>query len=209
MEKLFKIKRNRSLSAQSGMSYVELIVVLSIFSTLSSVVIFNYGDFQSRIDIKNLASDIALKIVEAQKSSLSGFLPPLSQQTQISSTWKPSYGVYINKVTDNKSFIYFTDLNLQNHLYDTSSCPGTGECLEKFSITKENSISSLNVFYIDGSNVSLNDLTFTFSRPNSSPTIKSSTVLNSGIDYVQITVISPKGVTAMIKLYASGRVQVN
>ena len=47
------------------MTYIELIVVLSIFAVMSSVVIFNYGLFQARIDIKNLASDIALKFVEA------------------------------------------------------------------------------------------------------------------------------------------------
>ena len=57
-----------------GMTYVELIVVLSIFSIMTSVVLFNYGAFQAKVDIKNLASDIALKIVEAQKSALSGKL---------------------------------------------------------------------------------------------------------------------------------------
>ena len=51
-----KIKTNR------GMTYVELIVVLSIFAVLSSVAIFNYGSFQDKVDIKNLGSDIALKI---------------------------------------------------------------------------------------------------------------------------------------------------
>ncbi|WP_146755300.1 type II secretion system protein, partial [Shigella flexneri] len=66
-------------SWERGMTYVELIVVLSIFATISSVVIFNYGAFQDRIDIKNLSSDIGLKIVEAQKSSLSGQLPPVDQ----------------------------------------------------------------------------------------------------------------------------------
>jgi type II secretory pathway pseudopilin PulG len=194
-----------------GMSYVELIVVLSIFSALSSIVIFNYGAFQDRVDIKNLASDIALKIVEAQKSSLSGLLPPLAQQAQIDQNWKPSYGVYfnLNPISENKNFIYFTDLNLQNGLYDSSSCPGTGECLDKITITKNNSISNLDVFYQNGSSSSLNDLAITFLRPNSGATIKSSSVLNPGISYAQITVVSPKGAKALIKLYSSGRVQVN
>ena len=76
----------------AGMTYVELIVVLSIFSVLSSVAIYNYGDFQSSVDIKNLASDIALQIVKAQKDSLSGLLP----LQEIKTDWKPSYGVYFD-----------------------------------------------------------------------------------------------------------------
>src|SRR3989339_1856034 len=88
------IKKIRNLkfvirNCNKGMTYVELIVVLSIFSVLSSVAIYNYGDFQSSVDIKNLASDIALQIVKAQKDSLSGLLPLQVVKTD----WKPSYGV--------------------------------------------------------------------------------------------------------------------
>src|SRR3989344_2168470 len=108
---LSKKLQNKKQKYSRGMSYVELIVVLGIFTTLSSVAIYNYGAFQAKIDIKNLASDIALKIVEAQRSSLSGKLPPVTAQYPITSTWKPSFGIYINPSSDNKGFIYFTDLD--------------------------------------------------------------------------------------------------
>ena len=52
-----------------GMTYVELIVVLSIFSIMTSIVLFNYNEFQAKVDIKVLANDIVLNIVEAQKVS--------------------------------------------------------------------------------------------------------------------------------------------
>ena len=94
-----KIQKNK------GMTYVELIVVLSIFSIMTSIVLFNYGEFQAKVDIRNLASDIALKIVEAQKSALSGKLP--TQAT--GATWKPSYGVYLNISTPTE-FIYTSNL---------------------------------------------------------------------------------------------------
>jgi len=204
---MFKI--NKITKENRGMSYVELIVVLSIFSVLSSVVIFNYGGFQARVDIKNLASDIALKAVEAQKSSMSGKLPPLAQQSQITSTWKPSYGIFIDRVADDKSFIYFTDLNAEDGLFDGSSCPGVNECLDKIAITKGNSISSLDVFYQDSTNAPLNNLTVTFKRPDSSAIIKSNPALNPNVSFIQITIASPKGATAKIKLYPSGRIQVN
>ncbi len=207
---------NKKIKLNTGMTYVELIVVLSIFSVLSSVAIFSYGDFQAKVDIKNLASDVALKAVEAQKSSLSGLVPPSAQQSQVGPTWKPSYGVYFNITSGrfnlsgvtNTSFVYFVDLN-QNGNFDFSSCPGSGECLDKITITKGNIISNLDVFYQDSTSASITDLAITFSRPNSGAVIQSSTSLRSNISYAQVTILSPKGSTGLIKLYPSGRIQVN
>ncbi|MFA5932068.1 MAG: type II secretion system protein [Candidatus Paceibacterota bacterium] len=213
-EKYKKIQRNR------GMTYVELIVVLSIFSVLSSVAVFNYGAFQDRVDIKNLASDITLKIVEAQNSSLAGVLPVSGGYD---SSWKPSYGVYFNSsassdvdgISFNKKFIYFTDLGTalssQNGMFDGSTSSCTGECLDKISITKNNYISRLDACYATpcATTSPLNDLTISFSRPNSGATIKSSSIFISPVSYIQITIASPKGATSLIKLYPSGRVQVN
>ncbi len=195
-----------------GMSYIELIVVLSIFSAMSAIVLFNYSDFQTKVDIKNLASDIALKVVEGQKSSLSGKLPPLAQQVLTDSTWKPSYGVYINPTTDNKSFTYFVDLKnpVQNNFYDASICPGSGECLDNITITKGNYISRLDVFYQGSPTPNpISDLTVSFVRPNSGAIIKSSTTFSSVVSFVQITITSPKLISSVIKIYPSGRIQVN
>lgn len=193
------------LKKNKGMSYVEIIVVLSIFSVLSSVVIYNYGQFQAKVDIKSLASDIALKIVESQKSALSGLLP----QSSVSDTWKPSYGVYFNlasnPVTDNKSFVHFVDLN-QNTFFDGSAC--TVECLNKVSITTSNTISGLTVFYQNGQSATLNDLTVSFTRPNSGATLTSSTTFTATVSYVEIKVLSPKSPSATIRVYPSGRIQV-
>jgi type II secretory pathway pseudopilin PulG len=199
---LLKTQRNR------GMSYVELIVVLSIFSVMSSVLIFNYGLFQARVDIKNLASDIALKAVEAQRASLGGKLPPAGFNPIV--PWKPSYGLYmdIGIVNGNKSFIYFTDLN-NNRDFDTPpNC--SVECLEKISITKQNTISALQFVYQNGSSASLTNLTLTFSRLDAGATIKSSSATSTNLSYAQITITSPRGPSsAIIKVYESGRIQVN
>lgn len=194
-----KLKHNR------GMSYVELIVVLSIFSVLSSVAIYNYGDFQAKVDIKNLASDVALKIVEAQKSSLSGLLPVQGSPVG----WKPSYGVYFDLATDNKGFIYFTDLN-NSIFFDDTNC--TGECLSEIALTKGNYISGLSVFYRGNPTpVNLNNLTVAFSRPDSGALIRDNGgVINQALlDYARITVSLAKGTTSAIKIFPSGRIQIN
>ena len=197
---------------QAGMTYVELIVVLSIFSAMSSVILFNYNKFQDKVDIKNLANEIAIKVVEAQKSAFAGKLPPAGSY---SSTWKPSYGVYFNLLSpgSNKAFIYFTDLNQSGDYTDLLFCPtpGTGEeCLDKISITKGNIITELKVFYQDSmiTPTTANDLSINFTRPNTGATIRSTTGFSSVVSYVELALSSQDGVTAKVRIYVSGRMEI-
>jgi len=210
MKKLFGKQNNK------GMTYVELIVVLSIFSIMSSIILFNYREFQGKVDIKNLASDIALKVVEAQKASLSGSLPPATSQYPVTTTWKPSFGVYFDTTSENnkKNFIYFTDLDnttpSQNGVFDGSGSGCTGECLEQITITKGDYISKLEVFYQNNPTpVNLDDLTISFSRPNSGAVLVSGVNKLVDVSYAQITIASTSSSIAIIKLYPSGRIQVN
>lgn len=186
---------NKKNKKNKGMSYVELIVVLSIFTTLSSVVIFNYGDFQARVDIKNWASDIALKIVEAQKSSINGVLPIIGTFAD-----SPAYGVYFNTnaLPLLKQFIYFADLN-NDFQYNESA-------IDTLNITKNIFIEKIERCAPACVSVTF-PLHIVFKRPDSSANFTGATI--TGSDYVQITIKSPKGAMALIKVYPSGRVQVN
>jgi len=196
-----------------GMTFIELIVVLSIFSVMLSISLFNYRKFQEKVDIKNLANDIALKIVEAQKSATSG-----KSNSLLTFAGKPSYGVYFNLLTpgNNKNFIYFADLNAdkQYNVADAFFCatpasPTSDECLDRITLTKQNTISNIAFFYAGGTSTSINDLMATFTRPDSRATMLSSISPTSTVDFVQITVTSPQGVSARIKLFPSGRIQIN
>lgn len=199
--KIFKeIKFNR------GMTYVELIVVLGIFSVLSSVSIYNYGAFQDRIDIKNLSSDIALKIVEAQKSAMNGVLPTRSYDTNI---WKPSYGIYFD-VTAPKQFIYFVDLDNSGFLRSTD-CAIVEECLDLINITKNNYIDKIEG-YLGADFVSdiTSPISIFFKRPGSGAFFSSAeNTLLTDINNVRITIESSSGATSIIKIYTSGRIQID
>ena len=184
-------------NCQAGMTYVELIVVLSIFAIMTSIVLFNYNGFQAKVDIKVLANDIAIKIVEAQKASIAGDLlitPP-------SSSWKPSYGVYFNSANANKNkFIYFANGGSDN-VYDTS----TDTALSTISITKNNYIQ-----YLHCSGIYVDNLSVVFRRPDSSAQI----IFDNGGSEIactsgQITISSPGGITSVIKVDQSGRIQIN
>ncbi|MFA6076920.1 MAG: type II secretion system protein [Candidatus Paceibacterota bacterium] len=195
-----------------GMTYVELIVVLGIFAVMSAIVMFSYGEFQAKVDIKNLASDIASKIVEAQKSAMSGNLPSTST---FCDGCKPSYGVYFNLAnpTHTTNFIYFADFN-NSGIYDDGEMLG-----DPFSITKNNYIYQIEECRgdcIDTNSFNLfGNYSITFKRPNSGAVfyleneVRGPDPTAYNFSYVQITIKSPKEASAKIKIYPSGRIQVN
>jgi len=188
------IKKIRNYNA--GMTYVELIVVLSIFSVMTSIALFDYNKFQAKVDIKVLANDIALKIVEAQKSAIAG-----KWNTDISDPdWKPSYGIYFD-ATAPSEFIYFANID-NNNYYDSSS----DSILDSITILKGNSISGLEAVGCP----EVTDLSIVFRRPNSGALITSNGFsLSSCISYARITITSPQSPSANIRVYPSGRIQIN
>ncbi len=202
---------NKNVSQNKGMTYLELIVVLTIFAIVSSVVIFNYKSFQAKVDINNLIDDVALRIVGAQKNAISGKLSPLTSDI----TWKPAYGVYF-KASSSKDFIYFTDVDNSGHC-SSPQClyPFVvgGEVTDIITITKGNFIPSDGLGVVgDGCNVPLlNDLSFVFKRPNSAPTIYTTTPIDAGCipSYYYVKVSSSDDIVGTIKVYPSGRIQIN
>ncbi len=193
------------------MTYVELIVVLSIAAILSSISLFNYKLFQDKVEMKTLANDVALKITEAQKASISGKLPVGAYLG-----WRPSYGIYfpqqLTPATNNKSFYYFTDLlpspTPDKRLGSISPCPGT-ECLNVINMTRGKYISSIKS-YIGNTGTDFNaPLHITFTRPNSGADFYKDNLQFLGIDYIEIALSSANNnTTALIKIYPSGRVQI-
>ncbi|MFA7285533.1 MAG: type II secretion system protein [Candidatus Paceibacterota bacterium] len=191
----------KTVQKNRGMTYVELIVVISIVALLSTVSLFNYGEFQDRVDIKNLANDVALKVTEAQKNSIAGRVPA----TGAPLNWRPSYGVYFDINTD-KTFNIFTDINGDKKY----TCPGA-ECTSGINITKGNYISHVEYFLNDNPNPINNPLHITFTRPNSGAVfyVGSSLTPLVNLQFVQITLSSPNvGIYSVIKIYPSGRVQI-
>lgn len=194
-------KKIKELKLNGGMTYVELIVVLSIFSIVSGVVIFDYGRFQSKVNLKNLSNDIALKIVQAQKDAMSGLLA-----TGASPSWKPAYGVYFNITDSNKRFFYIKDLDNGDDYDGSSGC--TSECMDNIAITGGNTVSAFSVTGT-GSCTSITSMTIVFTRPDSSAKITTNQPACTQISYAEITLSSPKAVTTKVKVYSSGRVQIN
>jgi len=179
-------------NCQKGMTYVELIVVLSIFSIMTSITIFNYNKFEAKVDVKILANDIASKIVEAQKSAMSGKWNPSA-----SLNWKPSYGINFD-LTDKTHFIYFANIGgVGDNIFDSAD-----PVLDEIGITKNNFIKDLKC-----SGTSISELDIVFRRPDSKALINSEIGSCSGD--VEIIISSPQAVDSTIKVSPSGRIQIN
>ena len=194
------------------MTYVELIVVMSIMSIMSAIVFFNYQSFQSRIEIKSLSNDIALKVVQAQKEAMSGQLAPVAQQVYqanngLLDSWRPSYGVFFDKQSS-KAFSFFADLdNSAVHFDGTQACSSNIECLDSININKSYYVSDLNIVCDSGAQASVNNFSVTFTRPDSKADIESVPSAGCSIYSASVNLSSPNGATSSIVIYNSGRIQ--
>ncbi|MBU3925559.1 type II secretion system GspH family protein, partial [Patescibacteria group bacterium] len=83
-----------------GFTLLEVLITLSIFVIVASLILANYPEFQAGISLKRTSQEIALTIREAQSYSLSvkGFQDEYK-----------GYGVYFEKFNSN-SYILFSDL---------------------------------------------------------------------------------------------------
>lgn len=66
------LKKNKYKHASKGFSLVEFILILSIFSIMAGIALFNFKSFRSNAALENLAYDLALSIQNIQQSAASG-----------------------------------------------------------------------------------------------------------------------------------------
>jgi len=144
-----------------GFTFIELIMVIVIFSIFSGVVMFNFGDFSDSISVQNLAQQIALEIKQAQSDAIMGKDASVFTGTCDTMSCRPSYGVSFNaSPSQNKQFIYFQDLN-NNNIIDDDNLSAN----QLVVIPRENYISAV---CFDGEDCSSNNsksVDITFIRP--------------------------------------------
>jgi len=174
-----KIKYDRGFTFKpltSGLTLIELMVVISIFLMITSVAIFNYGSFNSNISLQNLTDDIALSIRKAQSFAIGARGIKIDGKEEVE--FNKSYGVHfsINPIpsttsvdSSNQSFLVFSTPTADKK-YDSSSnpCGSGGECVEFFNITtadyiKEIAVTENSTRESIGENATV-DIVFT--RPN-------------------------------------------
>ncbi len=155
MFRIFKKKLNKQ--NQKGMTLIELLVALVIFSIITGVVLFNYGDFNASLTMQNLADDIALTVRRAQSYAIG--------VRGRSGEFNVGYGVHFDVTPynpeeddagkilyqgSNKSFILYKDnisgTSSEYHYTNTEGlCGGGTDCLEMLYITSSDYVSQIKV----------------------------------------------------------------
>ena len=210
----------------SGVTMVELIVVIAIVAILSGMMFFDYGKFKSSTSLQNLADDIALSVRKAQMYAVGA-------RGVNGSDFDKGYGVHFSRNTENtfkgspKSFVLFVDININanseygyDYPIDISAC-GTpsslNECLEVLSVTGADYISDVKITKTNGGTEQLDGnnkvLDIVYTRPDTAPTICYRPDINSGCvegSQVIITVANDANptVTKTVTIYNNGQISV-
>lgn len=232
--KLFKNYKNKN----AGVTFIELIVVISIFALISTVVLFNFGDFSTSISLQNVSQDIALKIAEAQRSAVSGRSNVILANTPTTPEYSPTYGVLFStalaqsSITNNfyspgKEFVSFIDLPdysnpaYGNGIYDIGSTPGQFQttCLDTSQGNFNTECLDRSIITtgdriidicIDGDqNCGYNDVTILFRRPFPDAIIHTSDdSYSASYGSAEIKITSAKGAIKSVFINKLGQVSV-
>lgn len=189
-----------------GFTIVEMLIVLAIFSVLTAIVIFNYGNFNSQTIMTNMAYEVALTTRQAQVYALG----VRADQTEVTDNFDNRYGVFFTNPGEGvgKDFIFFIDRGAADDDYSGTEepgiCDGTGgaddcfecttgdECLERLSLTRDIYIDSILVSDSNdpfSGSTSLNQMTVTFERPNPNAIIVDPTSTAPRTEYESAAVI--------------------
>jgi prepilin-type N-terminal cleavage/methylation domain-containing protein len=131
---------------KKGFTLVELLVTISIFAILTSVVLFSQAKFNSSILLTNLAYDTALTIRQAQTYGINikNFVTLDEGTGKAINNFTP-YGVHFETgENNNKSFVLFADLNDSGVFSgDVTTCEPADGCVNRYNITRGNYISDI------------------------------------------------------------------
>ena len=132
------------LQMKKGFTMIEMLMVLAIFTILTSIVMYNYSEFNSKTIMSNMAYEIALSVRQAQVYSLG------VRGQSGNEEFDNRYGVYFDTSNGGKNFVFFFDKKPAviggepNGWCDGTSgesncmaCISGGECLEKITLTRD------------------------------------------------------------------------
>lgn len=181
-------------------SLIELLVVVGIFTVITSIVLANHSRFNSSVLLGSLAYDVALSVRQAQVYGLS--------VRGISSNFQVGYGIHFAGAN---SYALFADTN-GNKRYDdgTGGAPAdtivsiytlsTAHTIQKYCGVTQTGTSECS------NNAAIDHLDIVFFRPNPDALISSG---NPGY-YSQgkITVQSAAGQTRTVTIASTGQISV-
>jgi|SRR3989344_426025 len=179
----------------SGFSIIELIISISIVSTIMAVVVSNQTKYTDGLALSTLADEISLTISQAQ-----AYGAGVRETAPGSLKFDAAYGLSFT-TSSNKTYIYFADQD-GDKIYDV------GESLSQIEISRGNYIS--NICAVLPGNVSecgIGQVDISFTRPKTEPIFAFSASWPTAIG-AKIILMSPAGDDRSVTVYSSGQITV-
>lgn len=177
-------------------SLVELLVVVMIFTVISSVILANHSKFNSSVLLGSVAYDMALSLRQAQVYGLS--------TQQFAGQFQLGYGIHF---AGTNSYTLFADIDKDQRYNNT-----VDSIVQTYTLGQGYSIQSFCGIRADGSHECSNGtsaighLDVGFLRPNPDATITSE---NAGVySSAIITVQSGAGQTRTVTIQSTGQISV-
>lgn len=199
--------------SQRGFSLIEFIVILTIFSIMASVALFNFRGFRNTISLSNLANDVALTIRQAQVFGISA---SESLELRGLNVGSDTRGVYFEKSSGSGAgdafesrFVVFSDFPVAggsgNGLFDVGE-----PVIDEISISSDDKIIRIEGETIAGAGSGLlqpirSDLHITFTRPDPDATIRTASQFYHRI---VITLESADGRQKTVQVVDNGQIGV-
>ena len=163
--KFFKQKNNLPSKFLKGFTLVELIVVIAIFAIISSVTLFNYGNFSSNLIVTNLAYQAALEVRQAQVYGIS--VKQVKGGTGLPADFNAAYGVWFDGTSQSslQGFTLFSDRN-GNFIYDGTLENEESIQLPNSSFIKRFCIRSGSLGWLCSDVGGIKFMSISFKRPN-------------------------------------------
>ena len=184
---------------------IELMVVTGIMILITGMIFANNNSFGGRVQLENLAYDIALTIRQAQVYGI-------SVQRFSTDTFASAYGVHfeLNRNTSTKDeFILFADAVNEDNRYDcvpTNPTPANCEMVSAEELFSGYKVTALCAPDTDTS-CSHASLDITFHRPNPDAYITADGQ-SAAYESARITVKSPRGETRSVVVELNGQITV-
>ncbi len=204
-------------AATPGFTIIELIVVISIMVVVTTVVLYNYQNFNSTTLVTNYAYEVAFAVKEAQVYGLSVL------GGGSSASFQRGYGVHFDSASLGgrpASFTLFADIpvagsnspvgngffdnNTESPPVKTYSFAGNYRVLSFCGFSSSN---SSNCGTLANPNQSL-DITFVRPNPDAIINMKNGNQLYQNLSKAEITIISPNGSTKKIVVYSTGQISI-
>lgn len=139
--------QKKLVGEKSGFSLPELIVVIAIFTIISSVAMFNQGKLSSSVLLTNMAYEVGLAIREAQTYGIG------VRSEDLGASFTGQYGAHFSTQDENQSrqIIVFADQSDANGPPNFRYDPGEEKYIYQFENQRGNKISVLCAGDIDTS----------------------------------------------------------